>query len=93
MRRASRVDRNHGEILRALERVGWSVVDFSACGRGVPDLYAAKAGRQVWIEVKDGAKVKSARQLTPDQVKFHAKLAAAGIAVQVVTSIEDAVRL
>lgn len=92
-RRAARVDANHRQIADALTAVGWSVVDFSAVGRGVPDLYVAKAGRQVWVEVKDSAKPPSARTLTPDQVKFHQRMQAAGVSVVVVESVEQAVRL
>jgi hypothetical protein len=68
-------------------------VDLSSIGRGIPDLWAAKAGRQLWIEVKDGDKSASRRQLTEAQVKFRAKLEAAGIPVVVVTSVEEAVQL
>lgn len=86
---ARRTDRNHREVIAALEAVGFTVVDLSAVGRGVPDLWVAKAGRQLWLEVKDGEKPPSERKLTRDQVAFHAKLARAGVPVVVLTSLDQ----
>jgi hypothetical protein len=91
--RAARVDRNHREIADALERCGWTTIDMSAIGRGIPDLYIAKAGRAIWVEIKDGEKVPSARQLTEAQEKFHAKMARAGVPICVITSVEEALAL
>lgn len=90
---ARKVDANHQRIREALRKAGWTVHDLSAAGRGLPDLLALKAGRCVFVEVKDGSKVPSARKLTGAQVDLHAAFAAAGTPVQVITSIEDAVRL
>lgn len=90
---ARRTDANHRDVAKAMEQAGFTVIDFSSVGRGVPDLYAAKAGRGLWVEVKDGSKVPSARKLTPDQLRFRERMARAGIHVYVVTSAEDAVRL
>ena len=91
--RAAKVDANHRQIRAALERVGWLTIDFSAIGRGIPDLYAVKAGRAVWLEVKDGDKPPSRRTLTPDQERLHARLLAAGAELHVITSLEEAVAL
>lgn len=90
---ARKVDANHRDVMRAMERAGFTVIDFSAVGRGVPDLYAAKAGRALWVEVKDGALPPSHRKLTPEQLKFRERMARCGIHVHVVTSVEEAVRL
>lgn len=65
MRRAAKVDANHGEVVEALRAAGAVVASTASIGNGFPDLIAAK-GKRVWmIEVK-GPKGK----LTPDQVKF-----------------------
>ena len=71
MRRAARVDANQSSIVRDLRKAGVSVLDLSSVGQGAPDLACGFKGRTVLIEIKDGAKVPSARTLTPQQVTFH----------------------
>ena len=72
MRRAAKTDANHAEIVAALRKIGASVHDTSAVGRGFPDLVVGLRGRNWLIECKDGAKAPSARKLTPDQIEFKA---------------------
>lgn len=93
MRRAPRTDANHADVREALRKAGWVVVDTSRAGAGFPDLVALKAGRIELIEVKDGTLVPSKRQLSKDEAKLHAACAAAGVAIKVVTSIQEAVNL
>jgi Holliday junction resolvase len=93
VRRRARVDANHAEVRSALRAAGWTVVDCARIGAGFPDLLIAKHGRIVMVEIKDGAKVKSAQKLTEDEVQFHALMAAAGVTVSVVTSVEEALEL
>ena len=93
MRRRARVDANHAEIRSALRAAGWTVVDCARIGAGFPDLLIAKHGHIRMVEIKDGAKVKSKQQLTEDEVQFHALMAAAGVVVSVVTSVEEALAL
>jgi hypothetical protein len=93
VRRRARVDANHAEVRSALRAAGWTVVDCARIGSGFPDLLIAKHGRIVMVEIKDGAKVKSAQKLTEDEVQFHALMAAAGVTVSVVTSVEEALAL
>lgn len=90
---ARKVDANHKAIADALRRVGFEVVDFSSMGRGVPDLWACKAGRAIWIEVKDGSKAKSRQALTEAQQHFREKCQRQGVQVVTVTSVDEAVRL
>lgn len=71
MRRAHRVDANHGAIIDALRRVGALVADTSALGGGFPDLVVAFRGRLVLLEVKDGAKSPSERKFTVPEQAFH----------------------
>lgn len=70
MRRASKVDRNHSEIVAAFRKLGYSVISLAACGHGIPDILAGKRGTNLLAEVKDGNKPPSARKLTEDQEKF-----------------------
>lgn len=68
-RHAQRKDDNQGDLVEALRAIGCSVVVMH-----VPsDLLVGYRGRNVLLEVKDGAKVPSARKLTPAQVIFRAE--------------------
>ena len=93
VRRRARVDANHVEVRSALRAAGWTVVDCARIGSGFPDLLIARRGTIRMVEIKDGAKVKSKQQLTEDEVQFHALMAAAGVTVSVVTSVEEALAL
>ena len=56
MRRASRIDNNHREIVQAFRKLGCSVLPLHTIGKGVPDLLVATGGRQegqsMLIEIK-----------------------------------------
>ena len=52
MRRAAKVDGNHGEIVRALRRVGCAVLDLSRLGGGVPDLLVRRGRVWTLLEIK-----------------------------------------
>lgn len=71
MRRAARVDANHGQIREAYRALGCSVADTFRLGDGFPDLVVAMFGITDLVEVKDGNKPPSARKLTEDEVVFH----------------------
>ena len=94
MRRAARVDDNHGAIVKALRQAGYSVLSLAPIGRGCPDLLvgvrSSNVSRNVLIEVKDGSKPPSARMLTADERAFHATWAGQ---VAVVDSIESALAM
>jgi Holliday junction resolvase len=90
---ARRTDSNHAQILDALASVGWYTLDLSRAGFGAPDVLAVRAGRLIPIEIKDGAKSASRRQLTPAEVEVHAAFAAAGVPVVVVTTVDEALAL
>jgi Holliday junction resolvase len=70
MRRAARTDSNHEEIVKALRAVGATVQSLAGVGHGVPDLLVGYEGKTILMEIKDGAKSPSKRELTPDQVKW-----------------------
>jgi hypothetical protein len=88
MRRAAKVDANQTEIVDALRTVGASVHSLSAVGGGIPDLLVGFRMVTYLLEVKDGKKKPSARELTPDQVRFHADWF--GGACVVVNSVPEA---
>jgi hypothetical protein len=89
MRRAAKVDANQDQVVSALRAAGAAVQSLAAIGKGVPDLLVSFRGRLFLLEVKDGAKVKSAQKLTEAQAKWHQTWAAQ---VEVVNSPEAALR-
>lgn len=99
MRRAARVDRNHGEIVGLLRAAGVEVVDLSAVGGGVPDLLCGAQGRWVLVEVKDGSAAPSRQRLRGKptdpraQAGFHALCAAKGLPCVVARSGAEALHL
>ena len=54
MRRASKVDANHAQIVDCFKKLGCSVLSLAALGRGVPDLLVAINGITWLVEVKSG---------------------------------------
>lgn len=70
---AAKVDDNQGLIVDCLRRCGCRVEVLSRVGGGVPDLLVGTPrGQLILVEVKDGAKAPSRRQLTSDQERWHA---------------------
>jgi Holliday junction resolvase len=90
---AKRTDSNHCQILEALTAAGWYCLDTSRAGFGAPDCLAVREGRLVPIEIKDGKKSVSRRQLTRAEKLVHAAFAAAGVPIVIVSSVEDALAL
>jgi hypothetical protein len=90
MRRAAKIDRNQPEIVKALRAIGCTVAITSAVGQGFPDLVVARSRRNWLIEVKDGRLPPSARELTADQVEFHARWAGQ---IDVINSVDEAITL
>ena len=73
MRRAPKIDANQPAIVAALRKVGAQVFSLAGAANGIPDLLCSHRGVTVLLEVKDGTLAPSRRQLTDDQVKFHAE--------------------
>lgn len=81
---AKRKDDNQSDIVDALRAIGCTVMVMH-----VPcDLLVGYRGRNVLLEVKDGAKPPSARKLTTDQVIFQAEWRGQ---YDVVKSIDEAI--
>ena len=90
MRRASRTDQNHEEIVRGLRAVGASVTSLAAVGRGVADVLCGFRGAWHVLEVKKPKGVRGGIRggtLTEDQVAW---IAAQRAPVHVVRSLSDA---
>lgn len=71
MRRAAKIDANQTQVVEALRAAGAIVQSLAAVGQGVPDLLVGFQGKTLLMEVKDGRKPPSQRQLTEDQLKWH----------------------
>jgi len=87
MRRAARVDDNQAEIVAALRAAGCTVQSLAAVGKGCPDAAVGFRGRNLLLEIKDGAKPPSKRKLTPDEERWHAAWRGQ---VAVVESVDEA---
>jgi hypothetical protein len=66
---ARRIDVNQNEIVSALRDCGASVRIISQ-GNGIPDLLVGYNGYTILMEVKDGDKSQSGRELTAAEAKF-----------------------
>ena len=84
MRLRAKVDRNQGEIVKALRKAGVYVEITSQLGKGFPDLVCSYRGYVTLLEVKQPGK-----KLTPAQVQWHANWDSF-CPVFVVESIDDA---
>ena len=69
---AARVDANQPEIVKALRGVGATVQHLHKVGQGCPDISVGWRGTNYFLEIKDGSKPPSARELTPAQKDWHA---------------------
>lgn len=70
MRRAARRDENHAEIKGVFERLHCSVIDVASCPCGF-DLIVGYETQAIAVEVKNGEKCESARQLTENEKLAH----------------------
>ena len=87
MRRAARVDENQGLIVKALRACG-ATVRIITQGDGIPDLLVGYRGYTILMEVKDGNKPPSARQLTTAEQIFFDQWT--GGKLFIVNSVEEA---
>jgi hypothetical protein len=83
VRFAAKRDANEPAIIAALQLAGWSI--FQVGATGFPDLVAVRRGVSHFLEVK---MAKGA--LTEAQVKLHRRMAAAGLAVHIVRTPDEA---
>lgn len=81
MRRAAKIDANHDQIVSVARAYGATVQSLAAVGRGCPDLLIGYRGHTLLVEVKDGTKPPSARQLTNQQLDWHANWKGGTVAI------------
>lgn len=66
-RYARKVDDNHTAVVERFEALGFAVQSLAAIGNGCPDLLVSRGQKTACVEVKDGAKVPSARRVNDGQ--------------------------
>jgi hypothetical protein len=81
---AAKVDANQAQIVKALRQMGMLVECTHAAAGGFPDLVIGWQGRTYQVEVKCGS------NLTPAQVRYHAKWAGY---VTIIENVEQAAAL
>jgi hypothetical protein len=91
MGHARQVDANQTAVVAAFRAAGASVLHLHTVGEGCPDLLVGIGQVDCLVEVKDGRKPPSARQLNEEQLKFRS--AWRGRRVEVVYSAGDAFEL
>ena len=84
-----RVDANQTRVVAALRKAGATVQHLHAVGHGCPDLLVGYHGHTILMEVKDGNKPPSKRELTDDEKEWM--LTWKGGYVFVVLNPQDAV--
>ena len=66
----AKTDDNHAETLKLLRSLGFSCKSVHQI-KGFVDIVAGRNGINYLIEVKDGSKPESSRQLTEKEAEFH----------------------
>ena len=67
-----RTDANHKEIVDSIRKIpSLSVFSTHMVGKGFPDIVIGYKGINYLVEIKDGAKTKSQKKLTEDEIRFH----------------------
>ena len=85
-----RTDSNHTEVIKALRAIGACVYSTAIVGQGFPDLAVAFRGDTYLLEIKDGNKPPSKRQLTDKERQFWLGFKGRG---GIVLSADDAIAL
>lgn len=89
--RPKKADSNQPQIMKLCRQIpGLSVVTLHEVGKGLPDLLIGFRGVNYLMELKDGAKVKSAKKLTEPEKEFHRTWNGQ---IAIVESIEDILKL
>ena len=88
MRRNAKADDNQPQIVKAFRQLGYSVAHTHTIGKGFPDIVIGRDGVNTLVEIKDGLKTKSQRQLTPDEKEFHEAWRGT---VVIIESVEDVI--
>lgn len=92
MRRAAKVDDNQPQIVKALRRSGAYVILTSQL-KNAFDLLVIYQGVIYIVEVKDGSKTKSRRQLTEGEEICRHGVESHGAKYHIIESVDDALKM
>jgi len=92
MRRASKVDKNQPEIVKAFRDMGATVLVTSQL-KNAFDLLVGYKGQLYIVEVKDGKLPPSKRKLTEGECACRFNFNAVGVHYHIVESVDDVVNL
>jgi hypothetical protein len=84
---AKKVDKNQGDVVKALRNMGADVFLLHMVGGGIPDIMVAFAGHTILMEIKDGED----KKLTPQQLTLFANWKGGHLAR--VNSVQEAIEL
>jgi hypothetical protein len=90
VRYAKRTDANHTEVRDGLRADGYLVEDLSGIGQGIPDLAIQSPTGwppTLWLEIKDGTKPPSARELSDPEKRMQKLI---GASYKVANSLKEA---
>jgi len=71
MRKAARIDSNQPEIVKTFQDLGCTVQHLHTIGNGCPDILVGYRSMNFLVEIKDGRKIPSQRNLTIDEKRWH----------------------
>ncbi len=92
MRYASKIDANQPEIVKALRKAGATVLITSQLKNAFDILIGYQSSIYI-VEIKDGNKPPSQRKLSPGEQKCKTDFERVGCNYNVITSIEEALKL
>ena len=89
MRRAAKVDVNQPEIVKALRKVGATVLITSQL-KNAFDILVGYRGQLFIIEIKDGTLSPSRRKLTDGEIKCKTDFERVGVTYHIANSVDGA---
>jgi hypothetical protein len=87
-----KADANQPEIVKALRKAG-AVVKHVHTVAHLFDILVFHKGKTYCVEIKDGAKVKSAQKLKPGEQQCKNDLESVGVKYWIIDSVEQALKM
>lgn len=92
MIRAAKVDSNQPEIVKALRKVGATVLITSQL-KNAFDILVGYEGKLFIIEIKDGTLSPSRRKLTKGEIKCKTDFERVGVTYHIANSVDEALNI